>query len=135
MAGAAINRWFAVPVFAAFGDPTQIATDKERLKNPLPFPGFHFDFHRVFEWWQHTKHIPLKLADILVDMNALDATGSYHKHVTRYLGVGGMLIWRYVVADQAAQVAARRHHGGARGVSRQEGGRRGRAAHRSATCR
>ena len=91
-AGAAINRWIAVPLFAAIGDPSAIATDRENLENPLAYPGWHFNFHDAFEWWKHTVHVPLKLDDLLVDANALEAAGEYHKYVTRYLGVGGMLI-------------------------------------------
>ena len=92
MAGAAINRWIAVPLFSAFGDPSTIATDRVRLENPNPFPGWHWNFQETFAWWQHTKHIPLKLNEILVDLTALETAGSYHKYVTRYLGVGGMLV-------------------------------------------
>ncbi len=64
-AGAALNRWVAVPLFAAFGDPTAIVTDPEK---------------------------GITLANRLADASALDAAGIYHGAVTRYLGVGGMLV-------------------------------------------
>jgi putative OPT family oligopeptide transporter len=62
-AGSVLNRWIAVPLFSMFGDATAIVTD---------------------------KHITL--AQALQGANALDAADLYHKFVTRYLGVGGMLV-------------------------------------------
>lgn len=64
-AGAALNRWVAVPLFAALGDASSIIIDPDK----------------------HTT-----LTDALVGANAIDAAGLTHKFVTRYLGVGGMLI-------------------------------------------
>ena len=64
-AGAALNRWIAVPLFAAIGDASTIIIDPDK----------------------HTT-----LADALVGANAIDAAGITHKFVTRYLGVGGMLV-------------------------------------------
>ena len=68
-AGAALNRWIAVPLFAAFGDASSILTDKH-----------------------DAAHHALSLAQVLVGADALDATALYHKYVTRFLGVGGMLV-------------------------------------------
>ena len=62
-AGSVLNRWIAVPLFSMFGDASAIITD---------------------------KHITL--AQALQGANALDAADLYHKFVTRYLGVGGMLV-------------------------------------------
>jgi putative OPT family oligopeptide transporter len=62
-AGSVLNRWIAVPLFSMFGDASAIMTD---------------------------KHI--SLAQALAGANALDAADLYHKFVTRYLGVGGMLV-------------------------------------------
>ncbi|HEX3477195.1 MAG TPA: oligopeptide transporter, OPT family [Kofleriaceae bacterium] len=62
-AGSVLNRWIAVPLFSMFGDASAIVTD---------------------------KHI--SLAQALAGANALDAADLYHKFVTRYLGVGGMLV-------------------------------------------
>jgi putative OPT family oligopeptide transporter len=62
-AGSVLNRWIAVPLFSMLGDATAIVTD---------------------------KHITL--AQALTGANALDAADLYHKFVTRYLGVGGMLV-------------------------------------------
>ncbi|HMG56410.1 MAG TPA: oligopeptide transporter, OPT family [Kofleriaceae bacterium] len=62
-AGSVLNRWIAVPLFSAFGDAGAIMTD---------------------------KHITLAAA--LQGASALDAADLYHKFVTRYLGVGGMLV-------------------------------------------
>ncbi|MBL0213783.1 MAG: oligopeptide transporter, OPT family [Myxococcales bacterium] len=64
-AGAALNRWIAVPLFAALGDATTIIIDPDKGTT---------------------------LADALVGANAIDAAGATHKFVTRYLGVGGMLV-------------------------------------------
>jgi putative OPT family oligopeptide transporter len=69
-AGAVLNRWIAVPLFAIFGDPSTILT--ERL-DPV-------------------THAPLTLAQVLQGADALGAAGNYHKYVTRFLGVGGMLV-------------------------------------------
>jgi len=62
-AGSVLNRWIAVPLFAVFGDAAAIVTD---------------------------KHI--SLAQALQGASAADAADLYHKFVTRYLGVGGMLV-------------------------------------------
>jgi putative OPT family oligopeptide transporter len=64
-AGAVMNRWIAVPLFAAFGDPTS----------------------RIIDPDTHTT-----LAQALEGLNAVDAAGTIHGTVTRYLGVGGMLV-------------------------------------------
>jgi len=63
--GAVMNRWVAVPLFSMFGDPSSIVIDPD-------------------------KH--LTLAQALADANASDAVGLIHQRVTRYLGVGGMLV-------------------------------------------
>jgi putative OPT family oligopeptide transporter len=62
-AGSVLNRWISVPLFSMFGDASAIITD---------------------------KHITL--AQALQGASALDAADLYHKFVTRYLGVGGMLV-------------------------------------------
>jgi putative OPT family oligopeptide transporter len=62
-AGAVLNRWIAVPLFAMFGDSTAILTDQGKT-----------------------------LAEVLQGADALGAAGAYHKYVTRFLGVGGMLV-------------------------------------------
>ncbi len=64
-AGAALNRWIAVPLFSALGDASTIIIDPDK----------------------HTT-----LADALAGAGAIDAAGITHKFVTRYLGVGGMLV-------------------------------------------
>jgi putative OPT family oligopeptide transporter len=69
-AGAVLNRWIAVPLFAMFGDPGAILTDQVD---------------------EVTKHA-LTLAQVLQGKGALDAADIYHKYVTRFLGVGGMLV-------------------------------------------
>ena len=68
--GAVLNRWIAVPLFSLFGDATAILTDK----------------------LDAATQVPLTLAQILQGAGALDAAGTYHKYVTRFLGVGGMLV-------------------------------------------
>jgi putative OPT family oligopeptide transporter len=69
-AGAVLNRWIAVPLFSEFGDPSNILTD-------------HVD---------KVTHAKMTLAQVLSGKDALGAAGDYHKYVTRFLGVGGMLI-------------------------------------------
>lgn len=62
-AGSVLNRWISVPLFSALGDASSILTDKH-----------------------------MSLAQALAGASALDAADMYHKYVTRYLGVGGMLV-------------------------------------------
>lgn len=63
--GAVMNRWIAVPLFSMFGDPTSIVIDPDAGTT---------------------------LAQALADANASDTVGIIHQRVTRYLGVGGMLV-------------------------------------------
>lgn len=63
--GAVLNRWVAVPLYAAFGDPAARIIDPDTGAT---------------------------LADALVGLSPLDAAGTIHGSVTRYLGVGGMLV-------------------------------------------
>lgn len=64
-AGAVMNRWVAVPLFSMFGDPSSIIVDPDTGAT---------------------------LAQALADANASDTVGAIHGQVTRYLGVGGMLV-------------------------------------------
>ena len=64
-AGAVINRWIALPLFAHYGDPGAIIIDK---------------LHGT------------TLAQALVGNNALDTADLLHLKATRFLGVGGMLV-------------------------------------------
>jgi putative OPT family oligopeptide transporter len=64
-AGSVMNRWIAVPLFAALGDPGSVVVDPESGAT---------------------------LAAVLAGQDALGAAGSIHRSVTRYLGVGGMLV-------------------------------------------
>ncbi|HEY4179019.1 MAG TPA: oligopeptide transporter, OPT family [Kofleriaceae bacterium] len=68
-AGAALNRWVAIPLFAQFGDAAHIVTEK------LGKAGEH-----------------LSLAQVMDGASAVDVAGATHKYVTRFLGVGGMLV-------------------------------------------
>ncbi|MFT3697353.1 MAG: oligopeptide transporter, OPT family [Kofleriaceae bacterium] len=65
MAGAILNRWIAVPLFSMFGDAASVLLDPE-------------------------KHVTL--ADKMSGLNPVEAADLIHKGVTRYLGVGGMLV-------------------------------------------
>jgi putative OPT family oligopeptide transporter len=68
--GAVINRWIAVPLFSLLGDASKIITDKVDA----------------------VSHLPMTLAQVLQNQNALDAADLTHKYGTRFLGVGGMLV-------------------------------------------
>jgi putative OPT family oligopeptide transporter len=68
-AGAVVNRWIAVPFFELIADPTVIATE------------------RVGDAGQ-----VLMLSDLLAGADATGTADLVHKYVTRYLGVGGMLL-------------------------------------------
>lgn len=113
-AGAALNRWVAVPLFASFGDPSTIivnpdthalaiaqfadhasahlvGTLTEALRDTSPFDAVA---NMVDPWGLldglHRKVMALEWP--LDSVGALDATALFHKYVTRYLGVGGMLV-------------------------------------------
>ncbi|MBA3817754.1 MAG: oligopeptide transporter, OPT family [Deltaproteobacteria bacterium] len=64
-AGAVLNRWVAMPLFAVFGDPSAIIIDPDTGAT---------------------------LAAALDGASAADAVSLLHGRVTRYLGVGGMLV-------------------------------------------
>jgi putative OPT family oligopeptide transporter len=61
-AGSVLNRWIAVPIFSLVGDPSHILAGSKTL------------------------------AEALQGVDALGAADLYHRHVTRFLGVGGMLV-------------------------------------------
>ncbi|HEY0251279.1 MAG TPA: oligopeptide transporter, OPT family, partial [Kofleriaceae bacterium] len=65
IAGSILNRWIAVPLFSMFGDASSIVLDPD-------------------------KHVTL--ADKLAGLDAVNAADAIHGGVTRYLGVGGMLV-------------------------------------------
>jgi putative OPT family oligopeptide transporter len=65
MAGSVLNRWIGVPLFSMFGDPTSVIVDP--------------DTHAT-------------LSDALVGLDPVAAADTIHGAVTRYLGVGGMLV-------------------------------------------
>ncbi|MBA3398217.1 MAG: oligopeptide transporter, OPT family [Deltaproteobacteria bacterium] len=71
--GAVLNRWVAVPLFAEFGDPTAILTEK-------------------YAALATGVQVQLNLGEVLVGADPVGTVSLYHKYVTRYLGVGGMLI-------------------------------------------
>ncbi len=64
-AGSVLNRWIAVPLYAAFGDPASRVLD--------PDTG-------------------ITLMDVLAGLDPIAATDAIHRGITRYLGVGGMLV-------------------------------------------
>ena len=83
-AGAVLNRWIAIPLFALYGDPTTVVTADVTV--PI--------FHTANGTWSIQDIVVGHhyLSEALVGANALGAAGLYHKFVTRYLGVGGMLV-------------------------------------------
>jgi uncharacterized oligopeptide transporter (OPT) family protein len=83
-AGSVLNRWIAVPLFSQLGDPSTIVT------SDITVPLFHF---ADGAWSIKDIVVGHKyLAADLVHANALDAADLIHGSVTRYLGVGGMLV-------------------------------------------
>lgn len=93
-AGSVLNRWVAVPVFGMLGDPSTIITEK--------IHGFHMSMPEFFALMaQGPQAVAAKIADanthytlaqLLADGSAIDASELMHKYVTRFLGVGGMLV-------------------------------------------
>lgn len=63
--GAVMNRWVAVPLYAIFGDPSTRIVDPDSGTT---------------------------LAQVLQGLDAQNASDAIHGAVTRYLGVGGMLV-------------------------------------------
>ena len=111
-AGAAINRWIALPLFAAFGDPFSIVIDPDAHAqmahvalthaHAAPLYGTLAEalkdsdaIHKILalvdphNWIDHRL---FALDQPLADVDPVTAAGVYHKYVTRYLGVGGMLV-------------------------------------------
>jgi putative OPT family oligopeptide transporter len=66
-AGAVLNRWIAIPLFAAIGDPTTVIVNPE-------------------------TGMTLAMAMSAEGADALAVTDAIRAGVTRYLGVGGMLV-------------------------------------------
>jgi OPT family oligopeptide transporter len=83
-AGAVVNRWIGVPLFSLFGDPSTIVT------SDITVP--------IFQWVNHAWSIKDTivghhyLAEALVGASAADTADAIHGGVTRFLGVGGMLV-------------------------------------------
>lgn len=83
-AGAVINRWVAVPLFSLFGDPSTIVTAD------ITVPVLHY----ADKLWS-VKDVIIGhhyLSEDLIGANALNTADAIHGGVTRYLGVGGMLV-------------------------------------------
>ncbi len=96
-AGSVLNRWVAVPVFGMTGDPTTIITEK--------LHGFNLSLHEAIALIsQGASAVSAKIADANTHFtlaqllagdgggDAINASELMHKYVTRFLGVGGMLV-------------------------------------------
>jgi uncharacterized oligopeptide transporter (OPT) family protein len=81
-AGAVLNRWIAVPLFAMFGDATAILTE-----NVSEITHAKLTLAQVLQGLAEDD-----AAKHLQGLGALDAADTYHHYVTRFLGVGGMLV-------------------------------------------
>jgi putative OPT family oligopeptide transporter len=68
-AGSVLNRWIAVPLFSMFGDASSVVVEQASKDHPI-----------------------ITLADKLTGTDAIGAADLIHGSVTRYLGVGGMLV-------------------------------------------
>lgn len=68
-AGAVVNRWIAIPLFGELGDASSIVTDSRNEAGQV-----------------------MTVAQMLDGASAQDSADIIHKYVTRYLGVGGMLV-------------------------------------------
>jgi len=119
-AGAALNRWLAMPIFAATGDPSAIVVDPDahaaameiwRTLDPSTIEAHGYalvgtlteslkDTGEVtgilgmvdpFGFIDGTARRAFAIANA-ADAHAVDQAGQMHKYVTRYLGVGGMLV-------------------------------------------
>ena len=125
-AGAALNRWIAMPLFAAFGDSSQIVIDPTghqealalfandpsslyaagaalvgTLTEALKDMAWVGDAVNLVDPWGFVDHGAIAgdvwvrsvaLSAQLPDIPPIDAAGTYHAKVTRFLGVGGMLV-------------------------------------------
>jgi uncharacterized oligopeptide transporter (OPT) family protein len=96
-AGSVLNRWIAVPVFGMAGDPTTIITERVH--------GFHLAMSEAITLiTQGATAVQAKIADASTHYtlaqlvagegggDAINASEQIHKYVTRFLGVGGMLV-------------------------------------------
>jgi uncharacterized oligopeptide transporter (OPT) family protein len=124
-AGAVVNRWIALPLFSAYGDPAAVivsqdahATALQLLKDDpqwiyasgaqlvgtllelLKDLGWAADFAAQIDPWNFLDHGKInviahsvQLSDpALPDIDPVDAADTYHYKLTRFLGVGGMLV-------------------------------------------
>jgi uncharacterized oligopeptide transporter (OPT) family protein len=125
-AGAALNRWVAVPLFASFGDASLIIVDAKShaeamalfandpqalyaagaalvgtLTEALKDLGWVTTALAQVDPWGFVDHGKIAgdpwvravaLSEPLPDISPIDAAGTYHGAVTRFLGVGGMLV-------------------------------------------
>jgi uncharacterized oligopeptide transporter (OPT) family protein len=114
-AGAVLNRWIALPVFAGLGDPSTIIIDPDAhvfalarlepgslfanaaalvgtLTEKLMNVGPTWELLGNLDPWDFTNHRVIAMSEPLAQVDAVGAAGTYHKYGTRYLGVGGMLV-------------------------------------------
>ena len=84
-AGAVMNRWIAMPLFAAYGDPASIIT------GDVTVPIFHYVNGGAWSIQDVLVRHNL-LSEALAGADAMGTAALYHKFVTRFLGVGGMLV-------------------------------------------
>lgn len=92
MAGAALNRWVAVPLYSLFGNVDGLATDKFDLAHAPPIDAHIWLDRAAHDAWLAKIHVLTLAQKLSMDDTALDAAGDIHKYATRYLGVGGMLV-------------------------------------------
>ncbi len=83
-AGAVLNRWIAIPLFATYGDPSTVVISDVTV--PI--------FHMINGAWSISDTVigHHYLSEALIGKDALAAADLFHAFVTRYLGVGGMLV-------------------------------------------
>ncbi|MEO8703338.1 MAG: oligopeptide transporter, OPT family [Kofleriaceae bacterium] len=121
-AGAALNRWVAMPLFALLGDPSAVVTNPDAhaaamaltdpsladgkilvgtLLEALKDHGWIGNVLGMVDPWNFVDHAAiagdvsvraLSLSTTLPDVDATASAATYHGRVTRYLGVGGMLV-------------------------------------------
>jgi uncharacterized oligopeptide transporter (OPT) family protein len=122
-AGAVMNRWIAMPLFAAFGDPSQVILDLDAHSAALALdPSVYSheaaalvgtlvenlkdhrwlaDMINALDPWNFVDHGAIAgdpairtvaMSGPMDEVSPVAAAALYHGRVTRYLGVGGMLV-------------------------------------------
>jgi len=92
--GAVMNRWVALPLFTQLGDPNTIEIDRQHhtLAFALANGDVYLDYFGTQSQCLYKTGAECLFGLKTVGVSALDAAETIHAKLTRFLGVGGMLV-------------------------------------------